>query len=497
MSAAPLIRRAVQAWIRKHPKAPAIVYDSHGAVFARSERLALADVPAPALADDQPPSSESLWLPGIGHVRRMTASLASGGQSHTVVLFRDLEHIDEEMGEVVTALMITAPVALALAAALAYGVSRRSLAPVEQLRQRTDEITADRLDRRLPIANPTDELGLLAQTVNSMIERLERSFAEIRRFTADASHELRTPLAVIRSESELGLDPAATLEDARARFGSILEECARLTRMTDQLLTLSREDAGIAAPKRDRVPLLSLVRETAETMTPLAAEKRQTLTVNDGEEVVVSADAERLRQVLYNLLANAIKYTPEEGKIEASLERRGAEARAFGARQRHRHFGRASAARLRPLLPRRQIAFAARRRRRSRAEHRQEHHLRPRRPGRSRKLARRRFDLSRLLAAGECCGSRLGRAVGGRWRMVGRREEGGGGAAVVAFVLRSVISVIIWHAVASAAPIADVWCNELYAFLALQEETRADWLVRGSVSDGGPDRRLLDEPHME
>jgi heavy metal sensor kinase len=318
--------RAVQAWIRKHPKAPAIIYDSHGELIARSERLDAADLPAPTYAADQAPSSESLGLLNLGHVRRMTASVALDDQSYTVVLFRDLEHIDEEMSEVVTALMITTPVALALAAALAYGVSRRSLAPVEQLRQRTDEITADRLDRRLPIANPTDELGLLAQTVNSMIERLERSFAEIRRFTADASHELRTPLAVIRSESELGLDPAATFEDARARFGSILEECARLTRMTDQLLTLSREDAGIAAPKRDRIPLLSLVREAVETMTPLAAEKRQTLAVIDGDEVVVSGDAERLRQVLYNLLANAIKYTAEEGKIETSLERRGAEA---------------------------------------------------------------------------------------------------------------------------------------------------------------------------
>src|SRR5439155_24844439 len=106
-----------------------------------------------------------------------------------------------------------------------------------------EEITADRLDRRLPVANPHDELGRLAQTITAMIARLERSFAEIRRFTADASHELRTPLTAIRTEAEVALAKPLGLTEHQQLLGSILEECGRLTRLTDQLLTLARDDA--------------------------------------------------------------------------------------------------------------------------------------------------------------------------------------------------------------------------------------------------------------
>jgi signal transduction histidine kinase len=95
---------------------------------------------------------------------------------------------------------------------------------MQQLHRLTEEITADQLDRRLPIANPSDELGHLTQTINAMIGRLERSFAEIRRFTADASHELRTPLTAIRTETEVALRQGLSPGDYQHLLGSILEK---------------------------------------------------------------------------------------------------------------------------------------------------------------------------------------------------------------------------------------------------------------------------------
>src|SRR5262249_24092120 len=155
-------------------------------------------------------------------------------EEFTVVHLAPLEGVDRELGRLLKVLALAVPVALLLSGALAYLLARKALAPVERLHRATERITADHLDRRLPLANPGDELGRLTQTINAMIARLERSFAEVRRFTADASHELRTPLAAIRTEAEVALRKPLTLADHQQLLGSILEEIERLTRLTDQ-----------------------------------------------------------------------------------------------------------------------------------------------------------------------------------------------------------------------------------------------------------------------
>ena len=322
----------LQSWVRKFGKSVeiwGIVFDKEGRVVARAEQL-MSAFPS-ASADDLSSSTretkfDTATIAGVGRMRRLTGRLNVGDDLYTVMLLAELEHVDEEMTQVLWVLLLTIPVTLAAAAALAYWLARKSLAPVDQLRQLTDEITAERLDRRIPILNREDELGALAQTINSMISRLERSFSEVRRFTADASHELRTPISVIQSEAEMGLDSTATLADAQNRLGSILEECARLTWMTDQLLALCREDAGVTPRMGIPVQLATLVTDAVETMQPSANAKSQRLSATCNGEPVVIGDAERLRRVLYNLLDNAIKYTPPEGNVQVTLEQRGAEA---------------------------------------------------------------------------------------------------------------------------------------------------------------------------
>jgi signal transduction histidine kinase len=153
-----------------------------------------------------------------------------------------------------------------------------------------------------------------------MIGRLESSFAEIRRFTADASHELRTPLTAIRTETEVALSKPMSGTNCQQLLVSSLEECERLTRLTDQLLALSREDAGSSKQVRDVVDLTALVRGVVENMRPLAEAKKLHLFLQAKSALQVRGDEGRLRQIFYNVLDNAIKYTPEGGTVEVTLD---------------------------------------------------------------------------------------------------------------------------------------------------------------------------------
>jgi heavy metal sensor kinase len=304
----------------------AVVYDTGGDVVLRTEELAEAAVPLPPAAAEGDPRLREAVVPIIGRQRVLEGQIRLGGREVRILLMTPLEEVDRELGRLLTVLGMAVPVALACSAGLGYLLARKALKPVDQLRRSTREITAERLDRRLPVASAGDEIGRLAGTINEMIGRLERSFAEVRRFTADASHELRSPLAVIRTEAEVALGgPSVTAEQQRL-LGSILEECARLTRLTDQLLTLSREDAVAAQLPREPVDLAALVGGVVDNMRPLADVKGVTLHAGGAKPLWVGGDAARLRQVFYNLLDNAIKYTPEGGTVKVSVTARTAGA---------------------------------------------------------------------------------------------------------------------------------------------------------------------------
>jgi two-component system, OmpR family, heavy metal sensor histidine kinase CusS len=307
--------------LQEHENIRCIVYDQDGRVHQRTTQLGAESVPpVPGLPGGEF-GFQDATLPKIGRQRVLSSRLQLGDKEYTVTLLAPLEEADRELLQLVMVLAIAGPVALVVAAGLGYWLARKGLAPVEQLHRLTQEITAERLDRRLPVANVNDELGRLAGTINAMIGRLERSFAEIRRFTADASHELRTPLTAIRTEAEVALrKPLGTMEYQHL-LGSILEECERLTRLTDQLLALSREDAGTAQQACAPLDVGDLVAAVAETMRPLAEMKKLHMEVVGDGPISIHGDEARLRQVLYNVLDNAIKYTPDGGAVEIQLSR--------------------------------------------------------------------------------------------------------------------------------------------------------------------------------
>jgi len=239
------------------------------------------------------------------------------------------EGLWRELREFLWVLLLAFPVALLLAGVGGYALARKALAPIDTMSHRAERISADRLHERLPVGNPEDELGKLASVFNVMLARLEAGFEQLRRFTADASHELRTPLTAIRSVGEVALQDQKSPPEYRDVIGSMLEEVDRLTRLVENLLALSRADAGHIQLQRADLSLLTLAHEARSLVEVLAEEKQQRIAVDgDDPDLRVSADRLILRQAIVNLLDNAIKYSPVERRIVIRV-RRGGDSQVF------------------------------------------------------------------------------------------------------------------------------------------------------------------------
>ncbi len=223
---------------------------------------------------------------------------------------------DEQLRDLAVLLVLGVPIAVAVAGIGGYTLARRALEPIERMTDTARTITAERLNDRLPVHNPEDEMGRLSAVFNETLGRLQQSFEQMRRFTSDVSHQLRTPLTAIRSVGEVGL--RATHRDEasyRAVIGSMLEETDRLAVLVDRLLTLSRTEMhqGTLAP--ESVNLAELAEDVAGHLGVLAEEKGQSLSVDASPAATANVDRVLLRQALINLVDNAIKFTPPGGQV--------------------------------------------------------------------------------------------------------------------------------------------------------------------------------------
>jgi heavy metal sensor kinase len=227
--------------------------------------------------------------------------------------------LEPRMLELIGLLTLAMPIALIVAGFAGYRVAGAALNPIAKMTSLTEQITARRLNDRVPVENPNDEFGRMACVLNGLLERLEESFQKLRRFTSDASHELRTPLASMRSVGEVGLQGEHNSEEYRDIIGSMLEEVAKLTSMIDTLLTIAHADSGAIELHKTVFPFMDLVRESAGIVGVLAEDKRQTLSVSGDSSISVSADRAFLRMAVINLLDNAVKYSPPGSTIRLSL----------------------------------------------------------------------------------------------------------------------------------------------------------------------------------
>jgi len=241
------------------------------------------------------------------------------GEPLLIRLAYSTEPLRMRLFQFVGLLLLAMPLALVAAGFAGYRVAGKALNPLEQMVRQTEQITARRLNERIPVDNPNDEFGHMARVLNGLLARLGESFEKLQHFTSDDSHELRTPLASIRSVGEVSLQENHSAEKYRDIIGSMLEEVARLTAMIDTLLTIAHADSGEVELHRTFFALNDLVQESVAIVGVLAEDKKQTILVAEQSQCSVSADRNFLRMAVINLLDNAVKYSPAGSTIRLCM----------------------------------------------------------------------------------------------------------------------------------------------------------------------------------
>jgi heavy metal sensor kinase len=242
-----------------------------------------------------------------------------GGVRYLIETGAPMDDVQAHLHRWLMFLLVVLPVVTALAVGGGSLLVKRALLPVDKIAASAERISSHNLSERLPVARTGDELERLSIALNHMIQRLDEAFQYSRQFMADASHELRTPLTVLRGELESVIQEATLAPEWRERLGSALEEVERLASIVEGLFALSRLDAGEAAAEWVKLDLARLTAATADQMSLLAEDKNIQVTCVAAEPVWVEGDQARLKQVVVNLLDNAIKYTLQDGAIALTV----------------------------------------------------------------------------------------------------------------------------------------------------------------------------------
>ncbi|HLB43861.1 MAG TPA: ATP-binding protein, partial [Candidatus Limnocylindrales bacterium] len=283
---------------------------------AKADRNPIPDTDALAARPDS--RIVSILRQGTAY-RVLTTPATLYGKPVVIQVARSETPMRRELMRLLAILLLGLPIGVAAAGIFGYSLARRALAPLEDMTERAQSITAANLHDRLPVANPSNELGRLASVFNETLGRLEASFDQMRRFTADVSHELRTPLTAMRSVGEVGLRERRDEKTYRGIIGSMLEEVDRLASLVDRLLTWSRAESGQTKLAQEVIDLHELAREVTTYLGVLAEEKRQPLTVEQVGSPRGLGDRLVLRQALVNLVDNAVKYSPVGGEIRVRV----------------------------------------------------------------------------------------------------------------------------------------------------------------------------------
>jgi two-component system OmpR family sensor kinase len=272
------------------------------------------------------PSYRDVTFENDSHLRVLSVPLISEGRPLGVVqVATDLAVLDSARRNLLSVLVFSTVLGVAIAALASQASVKQFLSPLEAITSAADQVNrADDLSRRVPYEGPPeDEIGQLVGAINQTLERLEVLFTSQQRFIADVSHELRTPLTVIKGNVDLMRRMKSF--DAES-LDSIDQEAGRLTRLVTDLLLLAKAEAGSLPLTKSAVELDTLLLEVFSEMRVLAASKVQ-VKLTEIDQLQVSGERDRLKQVLINLVANAIQYTPAGGDVFLSLSRSGDNAK--------------------------------------------------------------------------------------------------------------------------------------------------------------------------
>ena len=286
--------------------------------FATLERFAAVADPIP----DQPVvGTISLGTPERTLRYRVVPARSAGPEIAAVIVATPVDATPIDPDTLLQAMLVVSPIVLLAAIAIGHRLAGTALRPVQTIIHEVEAITDGRsLHRRIIVPPAGDEMARLATTVNGMLARLEQSFVSLRRFTADASHELKTPLMVLRAGVERALTDPRTSPDVLASLDETLEEISRMSEMVESLLTLARADEGRAPLALETTDMRALMEDIAETAGILGDEARVSVaTALPSRPVPLPVDPHRIRELLLNLVTNAIKYTPAGGSVHLEL----------------------------------------------------------------------------------------------------------------------------------------------------------------------------------
>jgi heavy metal sensor kinase len=263
-------------------------------------------------------------LTGLGHypVRLLTQPVFEASRVVNVVqVGMSLESMAVARRRFLLVMAAVLPLALVSAGGGGWLLARRALKPVDHMVEAAHRISAEHLSERLHTTGSDDELDRLAHTLNDMLGRLDAAFQQVRQFSADASHELQTPLTILKGELEVALRTPRSPAEYQRVLTSALEECERLVRLVEGLLLLARADAGMLRMDRQPVDLDQLAVEVFEQAQILAKSHAVTLCLDSIAPLTMQGDRVHLRRLLFNLIDNAIKYTPPGGRVALALGR--------------------------------------------------------------------------------------------------------------------------------------------------------------------------------
>lgn len=317
--------QALHSALSEHyfPNQAAAIFDTEGHLLTEKPLANNYHAELPSKASTATETIQLFTLPhkstatdGNIRVAMLRVKTTSNNKNYVIVVSQPLKSLSNELAILGDILLASVPLALLLAGLGGWFLARKSLSPVVAMSESARRISAENLDERLPVANSKDELGKLATTFNEMLERLRDSFTLQRHFMADASHELRTPLSVVRTAATVTLEKHARDEtEYREALEIIDRQAIRLARIVEDMFTLARADAGKRELKQQDFYLDELVAETARAAAVLAERKGVTLNVNTNSETLYRGDEDLLRQMMLNLLDNAIKFTSSGGNI--------------------------------------------------------------------------------------------------------------------------------------------------------------------------------------
>lgn len=231
------------------------------------------------------------------------------------------EHVRQDLRRLTAAMLLVGLAVLVAAPLGGYWLAGRATSPLAEINRTAAELHPAQLAERLPDRGTGDELDHLSRTINGLLDRLAAYVGRNQDFLANAAHELRSPLAAIRSSAEVALTCPRSSEEYQELLAEIVDDCGQLSALVNQLLLLAESDAGELHADLEYVDWDQVVARAAEMFQGVAEERGVALRINPLPEVRVRGDARRLRQVVNNLLDNAIKYTPSGGSVTVTLRR--------------------------------------------------------------------------------------------------------------------------------------------------------------------------------